>query len=332
MRRILQITAVTLLTAIFLGLFLWKANLRDVWNIMRAANAGWIIVGLTVNFSALVFRAVRWRILIDPRNPPPFYPTFFATVVGYMMSTVLPIRAGDVVRPALLARRTTVRFGDALGPVLTERVLDFITILSLFVGFCAYRWKQFDNAAVHGGAIAAGALLLALILFVIGIVLFTERIRRAHRWIGRIVPLRFRDAWMRFFDSFARSLDIRLQPGALAVVIVSTAAIWLCLVSQFWFVMIAMRRVLPFDSTIFLCAVTAVAVAIPTPGGVGGFHKVCQWVLTTFYGYDIDTSVAAAVLFHVVGMTPVVVAGVILFLREGLNWRELSQETHAEET
>ena len=32
MRRILQITAVTLLTAIFLGLFLWKANLRDVWS------------------------------------------------------------------------------------------------------------------------------------------------------------------------------------------------------------------------------------------------------------------------------------------------------------
>jgi uncharacterized protein (TIRG00374 family) len=331
-RRILQITAVTLLTAIFLGLFLWKANLRDVWNIMRAANAGWIIVGLVVNFSALVFRAIRWRILIDARNPPPFYPTFFANTVGYMLSTVLPIRAGDIARPALLARRTTVRFADALGPVLTERVLDLITILSLFIVFCAYRWNQFDNAVVHGGAITASVVLVALILFVVGIVLFTDRVRRAHRWLGRIVPLRFRDGWMRFFDSFARSLEIRQRPAALGVVVFSTAAIWLCLVSQFWFVMIAMRRVLPFDSTFFLCAVTSVAVAIPTPGGVGGFHKICQWVLTTFYGYDIDTSVAAAVLFHVVGMTPVVFAGVVLFLREGLNWRQLSEETRAEET
>jgi len=331
-RRILQITAVTLLTAIFLGLFLWKANLRDVWSIMRAANAGWIIVGLLVNFSALVFRSIRWRVLIDWRNPPPFYPTFFATTVGYMLSTVLPIRAGDVARPALLSRRTGVRFADALGPVLTERVLDFITILTLFLFFCAYRWKEFDNATVHGGAMIAAAVFVALIVFVIGIVLFTEQVRRAHRWVGRIVPLRFRDAWMRFFDSFARSLEIRRRPAALAVVLFSTAAIWLCLILQFWFVIIAMRRVLPFDSTIFLCAVTTVAVAIPTPGAVGGFHKICQWVLTTFYGFDVDASVAAAVLFHIVGMMPVVVAGTILFLREGLNWHQLREETRAEET
>ena len=73
-------------------------------------------------------------------------------------------------------------------------------------------------------------------------------------------------------------------------------------------------------------------VAVLGPGGVGGFHKVCQWVLTTFYGFDIDTSVAVAVLFHIVGTLPVVVIGGILFLREGLNWRQLSQETHAEQT
>src|SRR2546422_9437631 len=206
-RRILQITAVTLLTAIFLGLFLWKANLRDVWNIMRAANAGWIIVGFLVNFSALVFRAIRWRVLIDPRRPPPFYPTFFATTVGYMLSTVLPIRAGDVARPALLARRTDVRFVNALGTVLTERILDLISILGLFVGFCIYRWREFDNVIVHGGAVSAGALLAALILFVLGIYFFREPVRRAHAWLGKLIPARFRESWMRFFDAFVNSLQ-----------------------------------------------------------------------------------------------------------------------------
>jgi len=37
-------------------------------------------------------------------------------------------------------------------------------------------------------------------------------------------------------------------------------------------------------------------------------------------------------LFHIVGTMPVVVLGAILFVREGLNWRQLSQETHAEQT
>lgn len=332
MRRILQITLVTLLTVLFLALFLWKANLSDVWTIMRSANGAWITVGLLVNFSALIFRTIRWRLLIDPHDPPPFYPTFFATTVGYMLSTVLPIRAGDVARPALLARRSNVRFVNALGTVLTERVLDLISILGLFVGFCIYHWREFDNVMIHGGALSAGALLVALILFILGIYFFRERVRRAHAWLGTLIPARFREPWMRFFDAFANSLQIRAHPVAFAVVLLSTAIIWLCLVTQFWFVMLAMRSVLPFDSTIFLCTVTAVAVAIPTPGGVGGFHKVSQYVLTTFYAFGIDSSVAAAVLFHVVGTAPVVVAGIILFLREGLNWRQLSEETRAEET
>jgi len=59
---------------------------------------------------------------------------------------------------------------------------------------------------------------------------------------------------------------------------------------------------------------------------------VTQYVLTTFFGFDIDTSVAVAVLFHIVGTFPVVFIGTILFLREGLNWRQLSQETRAQQT
>src|SRR5438128_10848650 len=221
-RRILQITAVTLLTAIFLGLFLGTANLRDEWTIMRAANAGWIIVGLLVNFSALVFRSIRWRVLIDSRNPPPFYPTFFATTVGYMLSTVLPIRAGDLARPALLSRRTDVRFVNALGTVLTERILDLVSILGLFVGFCVYRWREFDNVIVHGGALSAGALLVALVLFILGIYFFRGPVRRAHAWLGELIPVRFREPWMNFFDAFANTLQVRTHPGALAVVLLST--------------------------------------------------------------------------------------------------------------
>jgi uncharacterized membrane protein YbhN (UPF0104 family) len=66
---------------------------------------------------------------------------------------------------------------------------------------------------------------------------------------------------------------------------------------------------------------------IPTPGGIGGFHKACQIVLTNFYGFDIDSSVAAALLFHVVGTVPVVVTGLILFVHEGLRWSDVTQKS-----
>ncbi len=330
MKRILQVSSVALLTVLLLAFFLWKSNLRDVWRILLSTNLGWFAVAFTVNGLTLLFRTVRWRMLLPQR--PRFYPTFFANALGYMLSTILPIRAGDVARPALLARRTPVRFSDALGTVLTERVLDLISILSLFVFFCVRRWQQFDNPVVHVGAVVAGALLGAILILIVCFYFSRGTMRRLHAAIGRFFPARFREGWMRFFDAFAGTLEIAERPATLAGILISTVLIWCCLTSQFWFALLAAHRPLPFDSSFFLTATTTIGIAIPTPGGVGGFHKVCQYVLTTFYGFDIDSSVAVAVLFHVVGTLPVVVVGAFLFIHEGLNWRQLSQETHAEET
>lgn len=332
MRRILRVTLIVLLTIVFLALFLWKSNLHDVWRILLTTNVAWFAAGLVVNASAIVFRTIRWRILLDAKKPPAFYPTFVANAIGYMLSTVLPIRAGDVARPALLARRTNIRFPEALGTVLTERVLDLLSILGIFLFFCVYRWRDFDQTVVRVGAYTAGGMLIAMVALILAFRFFQPVVRRLHAWFGGFLPQRFRNPWMRFFDTFAATLRITERPYSFIAVVMATVCIWACLISQFWLVLVAAHRSLPFDASLFLNAATTVGIAIPTPGGIGGFHKVCQYVLTTFYAFDIDTSVAVAVLFHIVGTLPVVLIGSILLLREGLNWRQLTHETRAEQT
>src|SRR5690349_5372575 len=82
--RILRVVFILLLTAFFVAFFLWKSNLHEVWRIILATNAAWFALGLVVNGSALIFRTIRWRVLLSTSDPPPFYPTFFATTLGYM--------------------------------------------------------------------------------------------------------------------------------------------------------------------------------------------------------------------------------------------------------
>jgi len=236
-----------------------------------------------------------------------------------------------VARPVLLARRTDTRFSGALGTVLTERVLDLYSLLLLFVAFAIRQWRTFsDNQwffVVKAGAIASAVLLVVLTLFVVGLYFFRGGIRRAHAFVGRLLPHRFRESWMNFFDAFVETLEITRNVRALMIVLLCTAGIWFCLTSQFIFTVLALHRSLPFDSSIFVTGITTLGMAIPTPGGVGGFHKACQIVLTNFYGFDIDSSVAAAVLFHVVGTVPVLVTGLILFVHEGLRWSDVTQKS-----
>ncbi len=331
MKRILQLTAIAALTVFFLWLFLKNANLAQVAAILRRASIGWVLVGFAANFAALLLRTVRWRIILDPDEPPPFFATLFANTVGYMLSIVLPIRAADFARPALLARRTSHRFSGALGTVLTERVLDLTSILTLFVIFAFLRWDEFSHDGaiaawfyiVRAGAIASVVILAALACLVIGLYFFGDRVRRFHEWLGRFMPARFRGPWMHFFDSFTETLAIARHRSALAKVVLCTAGIWLCLTSQFWFATRAIDRPLPFDASFFVTGVTTIGLAIPTPGGIGGFHKACQLVLTRFYAFDIDASVAVAVIFHLIGTLPVLTFGLFLFATSGLHFKDM---------
>ena len=329
MKRILQLAAIAALTIFFLWLFLRNANLAQVGAILKSTTIGWVLVGFLVNGTALMLRTIRWRTILNPDDPPPFYATFFANTVGYMSSIILPIRASDFARSALLARRTEHRFSGALGTVLGERVLDLTSILTLFLIFALRRWNEMSAIRgwfeiVRAGAIASATILIVLWSFLVGLYFFTDHVRRAHQWLGKILPKRIRSSWMHFFDTFADTLELARHRGAFLRIVLCTIGVWLCLTSQFWFAARAVHHPLPYDSSFFVTGVTTVGLAIPTPGGIGGFHKACQLVLTRFYQFDVDSSVAVALVFHLIGTLPVLVTGLILFAKEGVHWRDVT--------
>jgi glycosyltransferase 2 family protein len=82
---------------------------------------------------------------------------------------------------------------------------------------------------------------------------------------------------------------------------------------------------LPYVASFLIATMAIVGLSIPTPGGVGGFHKAAQLALTTFYGFDVSSSVAVALVFHIVGTLPVVLTGFALFAREGMSFRQLTR-------
>jgi hypothetical protein len=330
LKRTLRSLVILVLTVGLLALFFRKSDPGEVWRLIRSMNLGWFAIGIGANVAALFLRTDRWRRLLSPRAPLPFAPTFFSVSVGYMASTILPIRAGDVVRAALMRRKAGTRIAAAIATVLVERVLDLIAILlmmSLFVGL-TMRDPAFEPAQLllleTVGLVTAG-LLITMLTLLFGITFFTERIRVFHEWLGRFLPVRFREAWMHFFDTFTGSFKIAKDRKAFLRVVILTVLTWACLSSQFWFVAKALGHDLPLRSSFLMTGVTIIGLMIPTPGGIGGFHKATQMALISFYAFDVDSSVALAVILHIVGTLPVVAVGTVLLLREGLSFRQLTE-------
>jgi uncharacterized membrane protein YbhN (UPF0104 family) len=68
-------------------------------------------------------------------------------------------------------------------------------------------------------------------------------------------------------------------------------------------------------------------VAVPTPGGVGGFHEAFRLGATAFFGADNDTAVGAAIVLHAISFVPVVLVGLWFTIQDGLRLGGIAQMT-----
>ena len=78
---------------------------------------------------ALVSRAIRWKILIEPLgHSPRTTNTFYALLVGYLANLAIP-RIGEITRCASLNKSEKVPFSGLVGTVIIERAIDVIMLL-----------------------------------------------------------------------------------------------------------------------------------------------------------------------------------------------------------
>lgn len=88
-------------------------------------SAAWAPLGAAVLAYALFFavRGVRWRLLLGPGGAGAATAALL-TAAGWLASTVLPMKAGDVMRAAWMGRRHRSGVAAASGTVALERLLD----------------------------------------------------------------------------------------------------------------------------------------------------------------------------------------------------------------
>ena len=113
----------------------------DVFHAFDFVSWRWIIVGLALNLFSVLARAFSWHLTIgqalpDPR--PPFRHVFSAFGVGLLGNAVLPARAGELARVAVLRRHLPHGPGTSatlLGTVFAHRLFDLfpVSLLVLYV-------------------------------------------------------------------------------------------------------------------------------------------------------------------------------------------------------
>jgi uncharacterized protein (TIRG00374 family) len=298
-------------------------DLRAIGASIASASPGWLAAGGVLGLMTFVMRAVRWMWLLRPVARVPFFPAFTATAVGFAANMVLPARIGEVVRPALLARRRGLPFTAALASVLFERILDMASVIFFLVLAVLEGPPEGSTAArpfrvLVPTAITAGAALAVLSALALLIVFRRPTADRLVAMLFRLLPQRLRGRAAgiaaAFFDGFES-----LRSGKLfALVVLSSLAMWLVINLQIYCVLRALHLPLPLSAAYVTVAAAVIGLAVPTPGGIGGYHFAVQSALTGFYGVAVAESSAAAVLAHASSFVPITLLGFALFAMTGV--------------
>jgi uncharacterized protein (TIRG00374 family) len=307
------------------ALFLHNVDLWRVLADIAHARPEWLALSLATMVLNLAIRAWRWQYLLEPLGQTTFGSAFRATAVGFAASSVLPARAGEVIRPYFLARQEHMSATGAFATVVLERVLDMFTVLLLLASFIFFFGRDWTAAnPVAYAALKWAGVVTGLAGLVVLVVLFIVAgnpvgLRRTLTRLEQVLPSTLAGLIARIVEKFALGLGAVRRPGRLAIALLWSLPLWLSIGLGIWAVAVAFDFAIPFTGSFVLMALLTVGVAVPTPGAVGGFHEAFRIGATMFFGAPDSAAVGAAIVLHLFSVGPALLLGLFYAAQAGLN-------------
>ncbi len=308
---------------VFLALALRGLDLAGFWTTVRQANYWWLIPGIAIYFGAVWARTWRWHYMLRHIKQIGLLRLFPIVVIGYMGNNVYPARAGELLRSYVLKRKEGVPVSASLATVVLERLFDgLVMLLFVFVTLPFAPLPPAYSALVTG---FSAVFLLALIVF-FALAARPARMSLVYAWlVDRLLPATMRPRVHGLFDRFVVGLQSLRSPRDLALIFLSSTAIWLTETTKYWFVMQAFPFHVPFSVLMLMTAVVNLFTSLPsTPGYVGTFDAPGIAILTA---YQVPKTIATGytLVLHVALWLPITALGALFMLLEHVGWRDFGR-------
>jgi uncharacterized protein (TIRG00374 family) len=308
-----------LVSAACLFLVLREVDLSRTAELLGSARPAWLALAVAGILADLLFRALRWQILVAPIKNVPLRRLGGYMLVGYLANNVLPARLGELVRSHYLGDREGISRSATLGTVVVERIVDTVVL----VGIGALAILVLNVRGVVVSAILVGLALAGLLVVALAVAL------AAHRLPGADRAADFLGRWPRVRGIVSRlrgGLRVAARPRTMALAAILSVAAWSCTVLAF----LAAGQALGIELTVgegsLLAAGTNLATAVPSgPGYLGTFEYAGQTIALAF-GLGAAEGLALAVLIHFLTLTVSSLGGAAALVRLGWTRRAAQPE------
>jgi hypothetical protein len=290
-------------------------------------------------YAAYVLRSLRWVRFSRYLGDIQFSSVLSSTLIGFTALFLLG-RAGEPVRPLLIARKDCIPVSSAFGIYVLERVFDIAaTVVIAGLGLLIFSPPSLgeQSRALLVTARTAGFVLLVGLLAMIGFLVYF-RLHGAEAMGRRLAGWDQRPGWHArvagLFRGFTEGLHGIRTAGDLLVGLGYSAVHWaVILFIVLWVAHSFPGRLAELDvaAALLVLAFTMVGSTLQLPG-VGGGSQVASFIaFTAVFGVEKEPAAAASVVLWLVTFAACTLAGVPLLIREGWSMGELRRLAREEE-
>jgi uncharacterized protein (TIRG00374 family) len=332
-----------------LGFIIYRStgliNLADfsgakLLHAVRAANPWYLLLSLVAIYGCYALRALRWEVFQKNLGQANFWTIYKLTLAGFSAVFLLG-RAGEPIRPLLLARKEKLPIADIFGLYVLERLFDTAaTAVIAGLGLLLFQTQAHQAgsaSALQTAARTTGSVLFAGVLVAIAVLVYL-RVHGTAMLERRLQSSLAAKGWKamvgRIVLGFARGVQTIRTGSELALAVLYSGLHWFLVLAIYVWVSHSFGgqlATIDLGDALLILAFTMVGSAVQLPGVGGGSQLASFLAYTTIFGVEKEPAAAAAIVVWLISFAGCCLAGVPLLIHEGMSLGELRRMAKSED-
>lgn len=303
-----------------------QVDFSQTVNELKNVNL-WFLIPITLILTAqYLLRALRWRLLLEKGSEIQTSTLAQSILVGTFASFILPLRAGEFIRPLFLSKYSRTSFSQAFLSVVVERFFDLSAVLITFL-FVVKGIEGLPSWVRDGAMALSWMALIILGLLLVAIILPKQLVMLSEAMI-KFFPQKLQEICRKIVAQLIDGAAVLGNIRRFVEVLFWTALVWL---SAYVFTTATLYLLPTIDHSFELGTITtviiALAVAAPSaPGFLGVYQTACLAAFALFH-ISREQALAYSLVSHAFTYLYHCGLGALILLAKGVKLSELRESS-----
>lgn len=299
-KKILTIS-VTILFVVFLVYIFRDISAAEFLNAFKMFSFKYIFWIVALYYFTMYLRGIRWKALLMDNPKYSNWHLGAVFIVGSMLNSFLPARAGDIYRAYYLGENKNEKKMKVFGSIILERTLDGISVFFILLFAVLVYCKNNPvilSSIYFFGFVFIGSMIAFYLIFKFNKIDFVcKKIELLLNKIKLGKLSKIVESLNKHANSFMEGFEVLDSVKLSLKAVISSAAIWGIECYVAYLIIASFNLSLPFSASLFVISLISFSAMLPSSSIFFGPYQAAYLIALGIYGVK-KSSILAVSLVH----------------------------------